>query len=148
MYLNELADVVSDMFLVLPFAHLRGFSPFWIWNVVVLAVIAELASILGVVAGASRRYDGPMGKSDRALVFGASNRRHISGKGTPKAEIPFSSPYAKGRALPPLPSLLHRLGRHRARRFSLRSNPSRSHRPGDGRVPAIVGLTRRRWPHF
>ncbi|MBL8710927.1 MAG: hypothetical protein JNL25_17160, partial [Rhodospirillaceae bacterium] len=26
--------------------------------------------ILGQVIGASRRYDGPMGKSDRAVVFG------------------------------------------------------------------------------
>lgn len=69
-YLNELADVVSDIFLYLPFAHLRGFSPFWVWNVVVLAVISEMAGTVGVLAGASRRYDGPMGKSDRALIFG------------------------------------------------------------------------------
>ncbi len=27
--------------------------------------------MLGPTVGASRRYDGPMGKSDRALVFGA-----------------------------------------------------------------------------
>lgn len=70
-YLNELTDVVSDTFLYLPFAHLRGCSPFWIWNVVVLSVISEMAGTVGVVAGGSRRYDGPMGKSDRALVFGA-----------------------------------------------------------------------------
>jgi len=72
MYLNELGDVVSDVFLILPFAHLRGFSPFWIWNVVVMSVIAEMAGILAVMAGASRRHDGPMGKSDRALVAGAA----------------------------------------------------------------------------
>ena len=70
-YLNELSDVVSDTFLYLPFAHLRGFSPFWVWNVVVLAVISEMAGTVAVMAGASRRYDGPLGKSDRALVFGA-----------------------------------------------------------------------------
>ncbi len=70
-YLNELADVVSDTFLYLPFAHLHGFSPFWIWNVVVLAVISEMAGTVAVMAGGSRRYDGPMGKSDRALIFGA-----------------------------------------------------------------------------
>lgn len=70
-YLNELADVVSDTFLYLPFAHLHGFSPFWIWNVVVLALISEMAGTVAVMAGASRRYDGPMGKSDRALIFGA-----------------------------------------------------------------------------
>jgi CDP-diacylglycerol--glycerol-3-phosphate 3-phosphatidyltransferase len=70
-YLNELGDAVSDVFLYLPFAHLPGFSPFWIWNVVVAAVISELTGTVAVMAGASRRYEGPMGKSDRALVFGA-----------------------------------------------------------------------------
>lgn len=70
-YLNELADVISDTFLYLPFAHLPGVSPFWLWNVIVLAVISEMAGTVAVMAGAGRRYDGPMGKSDRALVFGA-----------------------------------------------------------------------------
>lgn len=72
LYLNEVADVVSDLFLYLPFAHLSGFNPFWIWNVVVLSVISEMTGVLAVAAGARRRYDGPMGKSDRALVFGAT----------------------------------------------------------------------------
>jgi CDP-diacylglycerol--glycerol-3-phosphate 3-phosphatidyltransferase len=70
-YLNELGDVISDVFLYLPFAHLPGFRPFWVWSVVVLAVSSEMAGALGVMAGSNRRYDGPMGKSDRALVFGA-----------------------------------------------------------------------------
>jgi CDP-diacylglycerol--glycerol-3-phosphate 3-phosphatidyltransferase len=30
-----------------------------------------MTGVLGVAAGATRRYDGPMGKSDRAFVFGA-----------------------------------------------------------------------------
>jgi CDP-diacylglycerol--glycerol-3-phosphate 3-phosphatidyltransferase len=70
-YLNKLTDVISDTFLYLPMAHLGGVSPFWIWNVVVLSVISEMAGIVAVMAGASRRYDGPLGKSDRALIFGA-----------------------------------------------------------------------------
>lgn len=36
-----------------------------------LTVLTEFADAVGSLAGASRRYDGPMGKSDRALVFGA-----------------------------------------------------------------------------
>jgi len=36
-----------------------------------MATLSELAGILGPAVGASRRYDGPLGKSDRALVFGA-----------------------------------------------------------------------------
>ena len=33
--------------------------------------IAALAGTAALLIGASRRYDGPMGKSDRALAFGA-----------------------------------------------------------------------------
>lgn len=39
--------------------------------VVLLSCLSEMAGALGPMAGASRRYDGPMGKSDRAVVFGA-----------------------------------------------------------------------------
>jgi len=69
-YLNELTDVVSDSFLYLPFAFL-GFDALWIGAVIVLAVISEMTGVVAVMTGASRRYDGPMGKSDRAAVFGA-----------------------------------------------------------------------------
>jgi CDP-diacylglycerol--glycerol-3-phosphate 3-phosphatidyltransferase len=70
-YLNELCDVVSDAFLYLPFALLPHFSAVWVGAVIVLAVISEMAGTVAVMTGASRRYDGPMGKSDRAFVFGA-----------------------------------------------------------------------------
>jgi CDP-diacylglycerol--glycerol-3-phosphate 3-phosphatidyltransferase len=70
-YLNELCDVVSDVALVLPFAWLAPFSAGWTVATIVLAILAEYAGAIGPLAGASRRYDGPMGKSDRALVFGA-----------------------------------------------------------------------------
>jgi len=70
-YLNELTDVISDAFLYLPFAYLPGFDPLWMGAVIVLAVISEMTGTVAVMTGASRRYDGPMGKSDRAFVFGA-----------------------------------------------------------------------------
>lgn len=70
-YLNELGDVVSDAFCYLPFAYLAEFDPLWIGAVIVLSVISEFAGMVGPMIGASRRYDGPMGKSDRAFVFGA-----------------------------------------------------------------------------
>jgi CDP-diacylglycerol--glycerol-3-phosphate 3-phosphatidyltransferase len=70
-YLNELSDVVADAFLYLPFAYVPGFHPLWVGAVIVLAVISEMTGVVGVMTGASRRYDGPMGKSDRAFVFGA-----------------------------------------------------------------------------
>jgi CDP-diacylglycerol--glycerol-3-phosphate 3-phosphatidyltransferase len=70
-YLNELGDVISDVALYLPFAILQPFSAVWTGAVVMLAVMTEYAGALGPLAGSPRRYDGPMGKSDRALVFGA-----------------------------------------------------------------------------
>ena len=38
--------------------------------VVAAALLAEFAGVLAVLIGADRRFDGPMGKSDRAVVFG------------------------------------------------------------------------------
>ena len=70
-YLNELGDVISDIALFAPFALLPPFSPLWTGAVIVLAVVSEYAGAMGILVGASRRYDGPMGKSDRAVVFGA-----------------------------------------------------------------------------
>lgn len=70
-YLNELTDVVSDAALYLPFAFIPGGNPLLVAAVVFLANTSELAGIIGQTLGASRRYDGPMGKSDRAFVFGA-----------------------------------------------------------------------------
>jgi phosphatidylglycerophosphate synthase len=70
-YLNELGDVVADAALYAPFALIAPFAPGWVATVIVLAVISEFAGVLGPAIGASRRYDGPMGKSDRAFAFGA-----------------------------------------------------------------------------
>lgn len=69
--LNELGDVVSDAALYLPLALVVGFDPGLVVMVVVLAIVGEMTGVLGPQVGASRRYDGPMGKSDRAFVFGA-----------------------------------------------------------------------------
>ena len=68
--LNELGDVVSDTALYLPLALVPGFDPRLAVGVVVLAGLSEMTGVLGPTIGASRRYDGPMGKSDRAFVFG------------------------------------------------------------------------------
>lgn len=70
-YLNELADVVADAALFIPFALVAPFSWFSVALVIFLATVSEFAGVMGLTVGAERRYDGPMGKSDRALVFGA-----------------------------------------------------------------------------
>jgi CDP-diacylglycerol--glycerol-3-phosphate 3-phosphatidyltransferase len=70
-FLNELTDVVSDAALYLPLALLAPFSPVWVGAFIVLAGLSEFAGALGPTVGATRRYDGPMGKSDRAFAVGA-----------------------------------------------------------------------------
>ncbi len=68
--LNEIGDVVSDSAMYLPVALLNGIHPVGIVLFVVLAIISEMAGVVAVQIGASRRYDGPMGKSDRAFLIG------------------------------------------------------------------------------
>lgn len=70
-YLNELTDVVSDAALYVPFALIAPFSLPWIATMVFLATLTEFAGVLGIAHGNGRNYEGPMGKSDRAALFGA-----------------------------------------------------------------------------
>jgi len=65
---NELADVLSDAALYLPFALVV--APSVVVLVVVLAVIAEMAGALAPMINSERQYQGPFGKSDRAAFFG------------------------------------------------------------------------------
>jgi CDP-diacylglycerol--glycerol-3-phosphate 3-phosphatidyltransferase len=69
--LNELGDVVSDIALYLPLGLVGGVSGSWIVAIVLLAIVSEMTGVLAAQIGAQRRYDGPMGKSDRAVVFGS-----------------------------------------------------------------------------
>ena len=69
-FLNELGDVISDTLLYMPFALVTGTSGWIVVIICLLAIISEMAGVIGVQIGVSRRYDGPMGKSDRAFVFG------------------------------------------------------------------------------
>lgn len=69
--LNELGDVLADAALYLPLALVPGLDGAFVVLAVLAAVVSEMTGVIGVQIGASRRYDGPMGKSDRALAFGA-----------------------------------------------------------------------------
>jgi len=69
--LNELSDPLSDAALYLPLALVPGVAAAPVAIVVVLAAVGELAGVVAQTLGAGRRYDGPLGKSDRALAFGA-----------------------------------------------------------------------------
>ena len=68
--LNELGDVIADAGLYLPLAIVPGFDPRLLICAVLLSVLTEMTGVIAVQIGASRRYDGPFGKSDRAFVFG------------------------------------------------------------------------------
>ena len=68
--LNELGDVIADAALYLPFALVPGIRPALVVVVVIEGIISEMAGVVAVQIGGERRYDGPLGKSDRAFLFG------------------------------------------------------------------------------
>jgi CDP-diacylglycerol--glycerol-3-phosphate 3-phosphatidyltransferase len=68
--LNELGDVVSDAALYLPLALVTGFDPRLVVSFVLLGIIVEMTGVVAIQIGAVRNYAGPMGKSDRAFLFG------------------------------------------------------------------------------
>lgn len=69
-FYNELGDLISDVALYLPLALFVGWSGELVVLMVILSLISEMAGMTAVQIGASRRYDGPMGKSDRAFWLG------------------------------------------------------------------------------
>lgn len=69
-YYNELCDVIADSALFLVFACISTVNQWLVVLIIILSILSEYAGVMGPLIGASRRYDGPMGKSDRALVFG------------------------------------------------------------------------------
>ncbi|MEB3317942.1 MAG: CDP-alcohol phosphatidyltransferase family protein [Cyanobacteriota bacterium] len=71
--LNEVGDVVSDLALYLPWMAFQPApwpSQLAVLGFAVLAVLSEFCGVLAQALVGERRYDGPMGKSDRALLVG------------------------------------------------------------------------------
>ena len=68
--LNEFMDVISDAALTLPLATLRGWNPLAVAGAIFFAALTEMAGVMGLTIGSTRRNDGPFGKSDRALALG------------------------------------------------------------------------------
>jgi len=69
--LNELGDAISDLGLYLPLAFVYEPATWPILAFSIGAILTEFSGVLGRALGASRHYEGPMGKSDRAFVVGA-----------------------------------------------------------------------------
>ncbi len=69
--LNEMGDLLSDAVLYYPVLYvLFGMDSIWVGWFIFLSLLNEFAGLLGQALGGERRYDGPMGKSDRALLIG------------------------------------------------------------------------------
>ena len=69
-FLNEIGDVISDLFLIIPLIIIPDINLWFLAAFAFAALLTEFAGILGVMVGAERQYQGPMGKSDRALLIG------------------------------------------------------------------------------
>ena len=68
--LNEVGDLISDVALFLPFTVLPSANIWLLFAAILLAWMTEFVGVCAVMVGSNRRYDGPMGKSDRAFVIG------------------------------------------------------------------------------
>jgi CDP-diacylglycerol--glycerol-3-phosphate 3-phosphatidyltransferase len=69
---SEMAGALGPMVaLFAPFALQPALGWPAVCAVIVLSGVSEMAGALGPMVGAPRQYDGPLGKSDRALLFGA-----------------------------------------------------------------------------
>lgn len=68
--LNELGDILSDVFIYVPLLYIANCNLWLVFLFTVLTIISETVGIMGIQINASRHYEGPMGKSDRAFWFG------------------------------------------------------------------------------
>ncbi|QTF07576.1 CDP-alcohol phosphatidyltransferase family protein [Brenneria izadpanahii] len=69
--LNEVGDIISDAALYLAFAFLAGVWPWLVVLVVLLSWLTEFCGVVTQTLTGQRNYRGPLGKSDRAFLFGA-----------------------------------------------------------------------------
>ena len=68
--LNELGDILSDFFLYFPLAFIMSGAFMPVLFFCIGAIFTEICGILPKAANLTRRYEGPMGKSDRAFFVG------------------------------------------------------------------------------
>ena len=68
--LNEVGDIVSDVAIYFPLIIFESLSTEIAIIFILLSVINEFCGLMAKLISGERRYDGPMGKSDRAFLIG------------------------------------------------------------------------------
>ena len=68
--LNEIGDVISDIAIYFPFIYFESIKSEYVIFFIFLSIINEFCGVLAKLISGTRRYDGPMGKSDRAFLVG------------------------------------------------------------------------------
>ena len=68
--LSEIGAAGGDLLLYLPLALIPGVPGALVVVLVALGLCTEIAGLAALRIGASRRWEGPMGRTDRAIVFG------------------------------------------------------------------------------
>ncbi len=67
--LNEITDVLADSFFYLAFIQHNHIPNILLIVFIILAITSEVAGMSVLHFSKDRRFDGPLGKSDRAFVF-------------------------------------------------------------------------------
>ena len=68
--LNEVGDIVSDVAIYLPLIIFESLRIEIAIIFILLSIINEFCGLMAKVISGERRYDGPMGKSDRSFLIG------------------------------------------------------------------------------
>ncbi|MBT4737880.1 MAG: CDP-alcohol phosphatidyltransferase family protein, partial [Flavobacteriales bacterium] len=68
--LNEVGDIISDVAIYFPLIIFSSLSIEIAIIFILLSIINEFCGLIAKVISGKRRYDGPMGKSDRAFLIG------------------------------------------------------------------------------
>ena len=68
--LNEVGDIVSDVAIYFPLIIFESLRTEIAIIFILLSVINEFCGLMAKLISGERRYDGPMGKSDRAFLIG------------------------------------------------------------------------------
>ena len=68
--LNEVGDIVSDVAIFYPLLLIEELDFGLSFGFIILSIINEFSGVLAKSISGERRYDGPMGKSDRASLVG------------------------------------------------------------------------------